>query len=234
MKNIFCTMIGLLGGIVATLFGGWSDGLLVLVILMGMDYVSGLVVAGVFHASPKSPGGGLESRAGLKGLIRKVATLAVVALAHLIDRLMAVAYVMDAAIIAFCVNEAISILENAGLMGVPIPAVLRKAIDVLRDKSDGAAKAAGTDAAGETAATQEGENLAGGVTSVTKYASRCGEAVEQVEVADPPDGTRAMPAASLGLAGAVGIDRKRDLILCANGEEIPPEELYGIDQGEDA
>jgi toxin secretion/phage lysis holin len=135
MKNMICTIAGAVGGIVATLFGGWTEGLLVLVILMGIDYISGLVVAGVFHSSPKSPNGALESKACLKGLVRKIFVLALVAVAHLIDRLIGTNYIRDAASIAFCLNEVISILENAGLMGIPIPKVLRKAIDVLRDKA---------------------------------------------------------------------------------------------------
>lgn len=145
MKHIICTVGGVIGGVIATLFGGWTEGLLVLVILMAIDYFSGLVVAGVFHRSPKSPGGGLESKAGLKGLIRKIFVLALVAVAHLIDRLIGTSYVRDAVCIAFCLNEIISIIENAGLMGIPIPKILRKAIDVLRDKAGEREAADGAD-----------------------------------------------------------------------------------------
>lgn len=162
MKHIICTVGGVLGGIVAALFGGWTEGLLVLVILMAIDYFSGLVVAGIFHNSPKSPGGGLESKAGLKGLIRKVAVLALVAVAHLIDRLIGTSYVRDAAAIAFCLNEVISILENAGLMGVPIPRVLRKAIDVLREK-------AGEDAHPPDEGTGTDSSAADGLTEKDGY-----------------------------------------------------------------
>lgn len=135
MKHIICTVAGVIGGVVAALFGGWTEGLLVLVILMAIDYFSGLAVAGVFHKSPKSANGGLESRAGLKGLVRKIFILALVAVAHLIDRLIGANYVRDAATVGFCLNEVISIIENAGLMGVPIPKILQKAIDVLRNKA---------------------------------------------------------------------------------------------------
>ena len=62
-------------------------------------------------------------------------TLCLVLTAHFADVLLGVTYVRDAVIIAFCVNEILSILENAGLMGVPIPAVLTKALDVLRKKN---------------------------------------------------------------------------------------------------
>lgn len=96
---------------------------------MGVDYVTGLIVAGVFHASPKTENGALESRAGWKGLCRKGMTLLVVLVAFRLDMVMGSNFIRDAAIIAFIANETISIIENAGLMGVPIPAVVVKAIE---------------------------------------------------------------------------------------------------------
>lgn len=135
-KKIVCTAIGVVGGAISTFFGGWSAALMVLLICMAVDYITGLVVAGVFHASPKSPGGGLESRAGLKGLLRKGAALLIVLVSHCLDVLIGTNYIRDAVVIAFCANEILSIIENAGLMGVPIPKVLTKAIDVLRNKSE--------------------------------------------------------------------------------------------------
>lgn len=130
-----CFMIGSVGAVVTQVFGGWSDCLTVLLILMGIDYISGLIVAGVFHKSPKTANGALESKAGLKGLIRKFFIVAIVIVAHLIDRLLGVNYIRDTAAIAFCLNEAISVTENVALMGVPLPKVLKKALEVLRQKS---------------------------------------------------------------------------------------------------
>ncbi len=135
MKSLICTIAGAVGGVVAALFGGWTEGMLLLVILMAIDYISGLVVAGVFHRSPKSGGGGLESKAGLKGLIRKIFVLMLVAVAHIIDRYIGTDYVRDAVVIGFGLNEVISILENAGLMGIKLPKVIYKALDVLRNKA---------------------------------------------------------------------------------------------------
>jgi toxin secretion/phage lysis holin len=135
IKTIVCAGAGAVAAAVAQLFGGWSECLTVLLILMAIDYISGLVVAGVFHHSPKSETGALESRAGLKGLIRKIFVVCMVVVAHLIDRLIGTDYIRDAAAIAFCLNEVISIFENAGLMGVPLPKVLTKALDVLRQKA---------------------------------------------------------------------------------------------------
>lgn len=134
MKEYICSVAGIIGGAVAWLFGGWSSAVVVLLILMAIDYLTGLVVAGIFHASPKSANGGLESKAGWKGLIRKVVTLMIIVVAHLIDQLIGVNYLRDAVVIAFALNEIISIIENAGLMGIPIPRVLMRGIDILKDK----------------------------------------------------------------------------------------------------
>ena len=135
MKNRICTGLGILGGIISSLFGGWNAALGSLMICMAIDYTTGLIVAGVFHASPKSPGGGLESMAGWKGLARKFVTLLIVLVAHEMDVLLGIQYIRDAVVIGFCANEIISILENAGLMGLPIPAVLSNAIDQLRKET---------------------------------------------------------------------------------------------------
>ena len=78
MKDTICTAIGIIGGVIASLFGGWDTALQTLVIFMAIDYITGLVVAGVFHASPKTKTGALESKAGWKGLIRKGETLGLV------------------------------------------------------------------------------------------------------------------------------------------------------------
>lgn len=134
MKNSICTTVGIIGGYVASLFGGWDASLGALVSCMAIDYITGLIVAGVFHNSPKSDAGGLESTAGWKGLARKTVTLLIVLVAHEMDLLLGLAYIRDAVVIGFCANEIISILENAGLMGLPIPEILRDAIDRLKKK----------------------------------------------------------------------------------------------------
>ena len=103
---------------------------------MGIDYLTGLIVAGIFHNSEKTPNGTLESRAGWKGLCRKGVTLLIVLVACRLDLMIGSNFIRDAVVIAFVANETISIIENAGLMGVPIPAVIVKAIEVLRKKAE--------------------------------------------------------------------------------------------------
>lgn len=135
IKAIFCAVVGLAGAAVAALFGGWTEAMTILCILMALDYIGGLLVAGIWHRSPKTETGGLESRAGAKGLVRKLFILALVAVAHFVDRLVGTNYIRDAVAIAFSLNEIISIMENAGLMGIPIPRVLQKGLELLRQKS---------------------------------------------------------------------------------------------------
>ena len=135
-KNILSIFIGIVGATITTLFGGWSVGLTTLVIFMAVDYISGILVAGVFKASPKSKSGALSSKVGYKGLCKKGMTLLFVLIAYRLDLLIGTDYIRDAAIIGFCVNELISIVENAGLMGIPLPPILIKAIDVLVSREE--------------------------------------------------------------------------------------------------
>ena len=137
-SNILYSIVGVVGGFIATMFGGWSDALITLIVFMSIDYATGLIVAGVFKKSKKSESGALESRAGFKGLCRKGVALLIVLVAVRLDIVMHTSYIKDAVIIAFIANESISIIENAGLMGIPIPSVIAKAIDVLKEK-DGTA-----------------------------------------------------------------------------------------------
>lgn len=135
MKNGICTGIGVVGSFIASIFGGWDAGLTTLLLFMGIDYASGLIVAGIFHNSKKTESGALESRAGWKGLCRKGMTLLFVLIAYRLDLAIGVDYIRNAVIIGFIANELISIVENAGLMGLPLPAVITKAIDILTDKA---------------------------------------------------------------------------------------------------
>ena len=134
LKTYVLGACALLGGLFGQLFGGWTAALGTLIFCMAVDYVTGLIVAGVFHTSDKTPGGGLESRAGWKGLCRKGVTLLIVLVASRVDLALGTAFVRDAVIVGYIVNEVISIIENAGLMGVPIPEALVHAVDALQGK----------------------------------------------------------------------------------------------------
>ena len=137
MKKAVWTGAGVVGSTIAALFGGWDAALITLIIFVSIDYVTGLLVAGVFHTSEKTKNGALESRAGWKGLCRKGVTLLVVLVACRLDLVTGANFIRDAVVIGFIANETISIVENAGLMGIPIPAVIMQAIDVLKHKAEG-------------------------------------------------------------------------------------------------
>lgn len=118
-------------------FGGWNAALTTLIIFMSIDYITGLMLAGIFKKSQKTESGALESRVGWKGLCRKGVTLLIVLVAVRLDIAVGTTFINYATVIAFITNETISIIENAGLMGIPIPKPIIKAIDVLKSKSEG-------------------------------------------------------------------------------------------------
>ena len=136
MKETICGVIGVVGAAIASALGGWNASLTTLAILMAIDYISGVVVAGIFHASNKSESGSLNSNAGWKGLAKKCMELLFVLIAYRMDVVMGTTYLKDAVCIAFIVNELLSITENAGLMGLPIPSVITDAIEVLKSKKE--------------------------------------------------------------------------------------------------
>ena len=124
------------GGVISQAFGGWDAAMMTLLIFMAIDYVSGLIVAGVFQASDKSETGALNSAACWQGLLKKGMTLIIVLVAARLDIVLGTAFVRDAVVIAYVVNETISIIENAGLMGLPVPDVIMSAIEQLQGKNE--------------------------------------------------------------------------------------------------
>lgn len=136
MKEITCAAVGVIGSFFASIFGGWDSALVTLVIFMVVDYVSGFIVAAVFHKSKKTTSGSLSSAIGWKGLCKKFMILVIVVIAYRLDIAIKTDYIRTMVILGFMANELISIVENAGLMGLPLPAVVNKAIDILTSKSD--------------------------------------------------------------------------------------------------
>ena len=134
MKELFCTIIGITGAAAAWAFGGWDTALAALVICMAVDYISGSTVALVFHKSRKTASGAYNSAYGLKGLCKKGLMLLFVVVAVQADRLLGADYVRDAVCIGFSVNEIISVVENLGLAGVPLPKAVIKALEQLQVK----------------------------------------------------------------------------------------------------
>jgi toxin secretion/phage lysis holin len=120
--------VAVVGAVTSFLFGGWSHLLSVLLVFVVLDYLSGVAAA--------AREGRLRSDVGLWGIARKVAIFAVVAVAHLVDTTLGDAHLFrDAAIFFYLANEALSVTENLGRVGVPIPPAVQRAVEVLRGKS---------------------------------------------------------------------------------------------------
>lgn len=126
-----------IGGAIAGFFGGWPPMLTILVVVMCIDYVSGVIVA-ASGRSPKSETGGLSSKAGFIGIAKKGFIMLIVLLATMLDHAIgdeAMLY-QGAAACYYIANEGLSILENAVLMDLPVPGVIKRALEELRDKND--------------------------------------------------------------------------------------------------
>lgn len=136
MKEIICTITGVVGSFIAGLFGGWDTSLVTLLLFMGIDYITGFAVAAC-GKSPKSDTGRLSSKIGWRGIAKKCVSLLLVLVAVRLDITLGTSYIRDAVCIAFVANELLSITENAGLLGVPLPTVITKAIELLQSKGKG-------------------------------------------------------------------------------------------------
>ena len=139
MENVklkVLSIVGVVGGLAGNYLGGWDIALRTLILFMAVDYTTGLIVAGVFKSSPKTQTGALQSKAGFKGLLKKGMVLVMVLIAYRIDMLLDSQFIRYGVIIAYSVNEIISIIENAGLMGLNIPPVLQQGIDLLAKKGE--------------------------------------------------------------------------------------------------
>ncbi len=137
IKTTLLAILGMAGSVIANLLGGWDTALQTILIFMAIDYVTGLIVAGVFKKSTKTDTGALESKAGWKGLCRKGMTLLIILVAAQLDKVTGTEVIRNAVIIGYIANEALSIIENAGLMGLPVPKFIVNAIDILKKKSEG-------------------------------------------------------------------------------------------------
>ena len=136
IKSILFSIYSITCVCLTFLIGEFNLQLVILITIMIIDYILGIILAGIFHKSPKSEAGRLESKAGFKGIIRKAAYFVVVIIANFTDLISGNSFIRDCVIVCLIINEILSIIENLGLMGVPIPKVLINAIDILKRKSE--------------------------------------------------------------------------------------------------
>lgn len=128
LDKTFKSIITVLGAVVGYLWG-WSPLLPILLVFVVLDYVSGMLASAVE--------GKLSSQIGFKSIPKKIMIFFLVAIGHLIDGLLGDNHMFrDAVIFFFLSNELLSIIENSGRMGLPIPSILTKAVDILKGKED--------------------------------------------------------------------------------------------------
>ena len=125
------------GAVLAKALGGWDESLQALITFMAVDYVLGIIIALVWKNSPKTEDGSFESNASLKGLFRKGGILAIVYMAVQIDMLAGnSSYIRNTVILFFIANEGFSIIENLGIMGLPMPEVIKNAFAAIKKQSE--------------------------------------------------------------------------------------------------
>ncbi|MDB4866768.1 MAG: holin [Cohnella sp.] len=117
-----------LGSVLAFSFGVWPESLTLLVVLMGIDYITGVTAA-------IRGGSGLNSQTGFWGLAKKGLSLLVILLTHRVDVFLGMDMVMGGAIAFYLVNELLSVIENCGRLGIPLPDSLSRIVEILRDRA---------------------------------------------------------------------------------------------------
>lgn len=122
---------GAIGAVITFAFGGWTEALILLFVLMAADYVSGI-------AASIKEGKGLNSAVGFWGLGKKGFVLLMILIAHRVDLLLQTDVVMNGATYFYIANEFLSIIENYGRIGLPVPQRLRNIVSVLRDRGNSA------------------------------------------------------------------------------------------------
>ncbi|MDY0338947.1 MAG: phage holin family protein [Acholeplasmataceae bacterium] len=134
IKNLIVVTFGSIGSLLSFLLGGFDSVMIALLIFMVIDFLSGLILAIVFKKSKKTESGRLSSQAGILGLTKKIFILFLVAVSTQLDIILGTTFIRDGTVIGFISMEGISIIENASLAGLPIPKVIKNALEIISKK----------------------------------------------------------------------------------------------------
>lgn len=137
IKNLIVVTFGSIGSLLSFLLGGFDSVMIALLIFMVIDFLSGLILAIVFKKSKKTESGRLSSQAGILGLTKKIFILFLVAVSTQLDIILGTTFIRDGTVIGFISMEGISIIENASLAGLPIPRVIKNALEIISKKEKG-------------------------------------------------------------------------------------------------
>lgn len=122
---------GTIGSLLINLIGKPTEDLIILIILMIVDLIVGFLISAIWQKSTKTDSGKLSSSVMFKGIVKKFLTLVIVVIAYQLDILLAMNAIRHIVIIAFIVEEILSITENIAITGIKIPTIITKALDVL-------------------------------------------------------------------------------------------------------
>lgn len=131
IKNIVSIVTGTIGSLLINLIGKPSDDLIILIVLMIIDLIVGFLISAIWQKSSKTYSGKLSSTVMFKGIVKKFFTLVIVVIAFQLDKLLVMNVIRHIVIIAFIVEETLSITENITITGIKIPTIITKALDVL-------------------------------------------------------------------------------------------------------
>lgn len=128
-------ILSAVGAVFLKLLGGWDTAMMLLIILITVDFITGIMVAALGR-SPKTATGGLSSNRCFVGLCRKITIIGLIMVCNIVDMYLNTSFVRDGAIIGFAVNEMLSLFENAGLLGLKLPVAVTNVIDILKPKEE--------------------------------------------------------------------------------------------------
>lgn len=128
------SVTGIIGSLLINLIGAPTDDLIILIVLMIIDLIVGFLISAIWQKSSKTDSGKLSSGVMFKGIVKKFFTLVVVVIAFQLDKLLAMNVIRHIVIIAFIVEEILSIIENIAITGIKIPGIIKKALDVLESE----------------------------------------------------------------------------------------------------
>ena len=137
----FTELLAAIGGAIASFFTGLPAIIWVLIAVMTIDYMTG-ILCGLMGKSPNTENGGVSSKMAFRGLMKKMLIILVVLLAALLDKAVSMGTgaafeaVAGATCLWFIASEGFSIIENAAAMGIPIPGVLKQALEIMRKKGE--------------------------------------------------------------------------------------------------
>ena len=131
LKSIVSIVTGTIGTLLINLIGKPTDDIIILIVLMIIDLIVGFLISAIWQKSSKTDSGKLSSSVMFKGIVKKFLTLVIVVIAYQLDILLAMNVIRHIVIIAFIVEEVLSITENIAITGIKIPTIITKALDAL-------------------------------------------------------------------------------------------------------